>query len=34
MFGKMFQQGGSKQVYICFDLGSTVFLVEILSGVF
>ena len=34
MFGKMFQQGVCLQVYICFDIEATVFLVEVLSGVF
>ena len=34
MFGKMFQQGGCLQVYNCFDLGATVFLVEVSFGVF
>ena len=26
--------GGCQQVYVCFDIGATVFLVEVLSGVF
>ena len=34
MFGKMFQQGGCQQVYTCFDIGATAFMVEVLSGVF